>query len=227
MRFNIWVHVTWVPSWNKTGGSVVARYSAGLSIGGDGGSIPPTAISKLRQLRSPHICLSFGRDTKSRWSLLSGVYARGSKRSHTRGKCVTCSGLTNFRWTLKGIWEKKKLSTTFTNDTHSQFIQDLPNLFITSDLPIVVHTLRSQHPCSRRQICHRRGELKSGGVMGRHPYLERASPAVDHLIYFHLEVFTMFQYPTGQHDTVSVVILGSANISTNVQVCINRKAQFC
>ena len=30
---------------------------------------------------------------KSRWSLLSGVYARGSKRSHTGGKCVTCRGL--------------------------------------------------------------------------------------------------------------------------------------
>ena len=41
--------------------------------------------------------VSFGRDTKSRWSLLSGVYARGSKRSHTGGKCVTCSGLTNSR----------------------------------------------------------------------------------------------------------------------------------
>ena len=41
--------------------------------------------------------MSFGRDTKSRWSLLSGVYARGSKRSHTGGKCVTCSGLSNSR----------------------------------------------------------------------------------------------------------------------------------
>ena len=30
---------------------------------------------------------------KSRWSLLYGVYARGSKISHTRGKCVTCRGL--------------------------------------------------------------------------------------------------------------------------------------
>ena len=49
----------------------------------DGGSIPPTAVSKLRQFRSPHICLSFGIDTKSRRSVLSGVYARGSKRSHT------------------------------------------------------------------------------------------------------------------------------------------------
>ena len=46
---------------------------------------------------TPHLPMSFGRDTKSRWSLLSGVYARGSKRSHTGGKCVTCSWLTNSR----------------------------------------------------------------------------------------------------------------------------------
>ena len=32
------------------------------------------------------ISVSFGGDTKSRRSLLSGVYARGSKRSHTGGK---------------------------------------------------------------------------------------------------------------------------------------------
>ena len=37
--------------------------------------------------------VSFGRDTKIRWSLLSGVYARGSKRSHTGGNGVTCHGL--------------------------------------------------------------------------------------------------------------------------------------
>ena len=37
---------------------------------------------------TPHLPMSFGRDTKSRWSLLSGVYAMGSKRSHTGGKCV-------------------------------------------------------------------------------------------------------------------------------------------
>ena len=30
----------------------------------------------------PALPVSFGGDTKSRWSLLSGVYARGSKRSH-------------------------------------------------------------------------------------------------------------------------------------------------
>ena len=37
--------------------------------------------------------VSFGRDTKSRRSLLSSVYARGSKIYHTGGKCVTCRGL--------------------------------------------------------------------------------------------------------------------------------------
>ena len=41
--------------------------------------------------------VSFGRDIKSRWSLPSGVYARGSKRSHTGDKCVTCSGLNKSR----------------------------------------------------------------------------------------------------------------------------------
>ena len=65
---------------------------------GDGGSIPPTTVSKRRQFRSPHICLSF-----SEWSHLSGVYARGSKISHTGGKFVTCSRLTHFRWPLNAL----------------------------------------------------------------------------------------------------------------------------
>ena len=64
---------------------------------GDGGSIPPAAVLKLRQFHNPHLPVSFGRDTKSWWSLLSGVYARGSKRSHTGRKFVTCSGRTNSR----------------------------------------------------------------------------------------------------------------------------------
>ena len=29
----------------------------------DGGSIPPTAVSKLRQFRSPHICLCLSEET--------------------------------------------------------------------------------------------------------------------------------------------------------------------
>ena len=68
---------------------------------GDGGSIPPTAFSKLRQFHLPHICLCLSEETKSQWSLLSGVYARGSKIFHTGGKCITCSGLTNSRELLR------------------------------------------------------------------------------------------------------------------------------
>ena len=41
----------------------------------------------------PTFPVSFGRDTKSRWSLLSGIYARGSKIFHTGGKCVACREL--------------------------------------------------------------------------------------------------------------------------------------
>ena len=44
---------------------------------------------------NPILPVSFGCDTKSRRSVLPGVYARGSKKSHTRGKCVTCRGLHN------------------------------------------------------------------------------------------------------------------------------------
>ena len=81
-----------------SGGRAVERRTVNR---GDGGSIPPTAVSKLRQFRSPHICLCFSEET--RWSLLSGVYARGSKRSHRGCKCVTCSGLTNSRWNVNAL----------------------------------------------------------------------------------------------------------------------------
>ena len=37
----------------------------------------------------PALPVSFGGDTKSCWSLLSGVLARGSKTPHTRSRCVT------------------------------------------------------------------------------------------------------------------------------------------
>ena len=40
----------------------------------------------------PALPVSFGRDSKSRWSLLSGVYARGSKSSHQ--SALECVGLT-------------------------------------------------------------------------------------------------------------------------------------
>ena len=45
----------------------------------------PAAASSLRNFGNsvyPTLPVSFGGDTKSRWFLLSGVYVRGSKRSH-------------------------------------------------------------------------------------------------------------------------------------------------
>ena len=91
--------------------SILLRYSCmsgGRAVecrtfnGRDGSLIPPIGVQKFRQFRSPQICLSFGRDTKSQWSLLCGVYPRGSRRSHTC-KCVTCSGLTNSCGTLNAL----------------------------------------------------------------------------------------------------------------------------
>ena len=52
------------------------------------------AAWKLVSFLYPTLPVSFGRDTKSRWSqVLSGVYARGSKISHTGGNGVTSRGL--------------------------------------------------------------------------------------------------------------------------------------
>ena len=48
---------------------------------------------KLWQFVYPTWPVFFGRDTVNRRSLLSGGYAKGSKISHTGGKCVTCRGL--------------------------------------------------------------------------------------------------------------------------------------
>ena len=71
--------------------SVGARWPSGLERGtGDRvvlGSNPAAATS-LRKFGNsvyPALPVSFGGDTKSHRSLLSGVYARGSKISHTGG----------------------------------------------------------------------------------------------------------------------------------------------
>ena len=99
------------PNWLIYGGASLLEVSPWtletsvdiISVGsgdnrGNGGSIQPTAVSKLRLFRPPHICLCLSEETlKASGPLLSGVYARGSKKSHTGGKCVTCSGLTNSR----------------------------------------------------------------------------------------------------------------------------------
>ena len=61
------------------------------------GSNPAEAVWKLGNFLYPTLPVSFRRDTKSRWSLLSGVYARGSERSHTGGNC---RGLYNSNWSI-------------------------------------------------------------------------------------------------------------------------------
>ena len=61
----------------------------------DGGSITPNCC--FETLVNVTLPVSFGKDIISWYSLLSGVYARGSKRSHIGGKCATCNGLTNSR----------------------------------------------------------------------------------------------------------------------------------
>ena len=62
-------------------------------IRGDRASRPPVAVSKLGEFLSHHLaCVFMKRHQKP---AVLGVYARGSKRSHSWGKCVTCCGLTN------------------------------------------------------------------------------------------------------------------------------------
>ena len=64
---------------------------------GDGGSIPPTAVSKLRQFRSPYIYLCLSEETLKAGGPFYLVTMPGEVKDPTRGKCVTCSGLTNSR----------------------------------------------------------------------------------------------------------------------------------
>ena len=49
----------------------------------DSDSSPRAAVLNLRQFRSPTLPVSFGNDTRSRWSRLSGAYAKESKTSPT------------------------------------------------------------------------------------------------------------------------------------------------
>ena len=100
-----------ITSWNKIGINIadlflflafdpegaVAEWVRALAWAGDRtvsrpGSNPAT-VTSLRNFGNsvyPALPVSFGGDTKSRRSLLSGVYARGSKRSHQSAlECVT------------------------------------------------------------------------------------------------------------------------------------------
>ena len=64
---------------------------------GDGGSIPPAAVSKCRQFRSPHSCLCLSEETLKTGGpfYLVSVYMPGEVKIPHGGKSVTCSGLSN------------------------------------------------------------------------------------------------------------------------------------
>ena len=55
---------------------------------GDGGSIPPTAVSKLRQLRSPHICLCLSEETLKTGGPFCLVSMQGEVKDPTQGVTV-------------------------------------------------------------------------------------------------------------------------------------------
>ena len=75
------------------GGRAVERRTVNR---GDGCSIPPTAVSKLRQFRSPHICLCLSEEKLKSGGPFYLVSMADPKIPQT-GNYITCSGLTNSR----------------------------------------------------------------------------------------------------------------------------------
>ena len=65
-----------------SGGRVVERRNVNR---GDSGSIPPTAISKLRQFRSPHICLFLSEETLKAGGPFCLVSMPGEVKDPTQG----------------------------------------------------------------------------------------------------------------------------------------------
>ena len=67
----------------RSGGRMVERCTVSR---GDGGSIPPTAVSKLRQFRSPHICLCLLEETLKAGGPFYLVSMPGEVKDPTQGK---------------------------------------------------------------------------------------------------------------------------------------------
>ena len=101
------LHTTDVVGNVGCGGPVVKRRTSGRE---EWGSELPVAKSRIFRSKGQgfkttccrfktctvsftQLCPCLSEDTKSRWSLLPAVYARGSKRCHTGGKCATYRGL--------------------------------------------------------------------------------------------------------------------------------------
>ena len=68
-----------------SGGRAVERRTINR---GDGGSIPPTAVSKLRQVRSPHICLGLSEETLKAGGPFYLVSMPGEVKDPTQGVIV-------------------------------------------------------------------------------------------------------------------------------------------
>ena len=52
---------------------------------GDGGTIPPTAVLKLRHFRSPYICLCLSEETLKAGGPFCLVSMSGEVKDHTQG----------------------------------------------------------------------------------------------------------------------------------------------
>ena len=63
-----------------------------LECANDDRKIGMSHLQNFGNLVSLALPVSFGTDTKSCWALLSRVYAKGRKISHTGFKCITCWG---------------------------------------------------------------------------------------------------------------------------------------
>ena len=57
---------------------------------GDGGSIPPATILKIRQFCSPHVCMCLLEETLKAGGPFYLVSMRWEVKYPTRGKCVNC-----------------------------------------------------------------------------------------------------------------------------------------
>ena len=66
----------------RSGGRAVERRTVNQ---GDGGSIPPTAVSKLRQFRLPHICLCLSEKTLNAGGPFYLVSMPGEVKDPTQG----------------------------------------------------------------------------------------------------------------------------------------------
>ena len=93
----------------------------------------PSAATSLRNFGNsvyPALPVSFGGDTKSRRSLLSGVYARGSKRSHQSAlECVNVLDSTTHS-KLPPLWHWHTASyTALPNITQDKMVRvcEVPN----------------------------------------------------------------------------------------------------